>query len=60
MSQNTALLKAELKLLSDAFPKSHAVFRVISANIDEVCCHFIAPNGKHEIICTISVSFVLI
>lgn len=53
-----ASLKAELQQISKAFPKSHTTFRVINASIDEICCHFVTRDGKHEINCTISVSSV--
>ena len=54
-----AQLKAELKQISSVFPKSHPNFQVISASVDEVCCHFLCPNGKHVIQCTIMVRFLL-
>ena len=51
-----AQLKAELKQICSVFPKHHPNFRVTSASVDEICCHFFAPNGKHVIQCTILVS----
>nr|CAB3267450.1 ubiquitin-conjugating enzyme E2 Q2 [Phallusia mammillata] len=49
-----ASLKAELQQIAEAFPKGHPTFRVINANIDEICCQFVTNSGTHEINCTIS------
>lgn len=50
-------LKEEIKTLKKTFTKSHPVFQIISASVDELCCRFITKNGKkYEIMANITVS----
>ena len=47
-------LKAEIQDLKTTFPTTHSRLQIPSANVDEVTCHFIDPQGnKHKINATI-------
>ena len=47
-------LKAEIQDLKNTFPITHSRLQIPSANVDEVSCHFIDPQGnKHKINATI-------
>jgi len=44
------VLKAEIRSLESAFPKTHSRLQIVSASVDELTCKFIDPAGrKHTI-----------
>lgn len=43
-------LKHDIKTLESLFPRSHEIFQVISASLDELTCRFIGRNGKKFVI----------
>lgn len=51
-------LKSEIKTLEKLFSKSHEVFQIVNASVDELTCRFISKNGKKtDIHANITVSF---
>ena len=49
-------LKKEIKFLQKIFPRTHQNFRIISASLDDITCHFIGKNGEiHPVLCNITV-----
>jgi len=44
------VLKAEIKILEGAFPKSHERLQIVSASVDELTCRFVDPAGRKHII----------
>lgn len=54
-------LKAEIKTLEKLFSKSHEVFQIVNASVDELTCRFISKSGKkYDIHANITVSPFLI
>lgn len=50
-------LKSEIKTLESLFSKSHEVFQIVNASVDELTCRFISKNGKkYDIHANITVS----
>ena len=50
-------LKQDIKVLENAFPKSHELLQVIASSVDELTCRFIGQNGKkYEIHANFTVS----
>lgn len=50
-------LKSEIKTLEKLFSKSHELFQIINASVDELTCRFISKNGKkYDIHANITVS----
>lgn len=44
------VLKAEIRSLESAFPKTHPRLQIVSASVDELTCKFVDPQGrKHTI-----------
>lgn len=43
-------LKGDIRLLETLFPQTHPIFRILSANVDEISCSFVQKNGKQKII----------
>jgi len=44
------VLKAEIRSLESAFPKTHPRLQIVSASVDELTCKFVDPAGrKHTI-----------
>ncbi|CRL01909.1 CLUMA_CG015363, isoform A [Clunio marinus] len=39
-------LKSEIKTLEKLFTKSHEIFQIVNASVDELTCRFISKNGK--------------
>lgn len=39
-------LKLEIKTLEKLFSKSHELFQIVNASVDELTCRFISKNGK--------------
>lgn len=51
-------LKSEIKTLENLFSKSHELFQIVNASVDELTCRFISKNGKkYDIHANITVSF---
>lgn len=51
-------LKEEIKNLKKTFSHSHPIFQILSASVDELCCRFIAKNGKkYEIMANITETY---
>lgn len=51
------ILKQEIKVLENAFPKTNERFQVIAASVDELTCRFVTQVGqKYEIHANITVS----
>lgn len=54
-------LKSEIKTLEKLFSKSHELFQIVNASVDELTCRFISKNGKkYDIHANITVSPYLI
>lgn len=54
-------LKSEIKTLEKLFSKSHELFQIVNASVDELTCRFISKNGKkYDIHANITVSPCLI
>ena len=54
-------LKQEMKTLERLFSKSHELFQIVNASVDELTCRFISKNGKkYDIHANITVSPFLI
>ena len=54
-------LKSEIKTLEKLFTKSHELFQIVNASVDELTCRFISKNGKkYDIHANITVSPYLI
>lgn len=54
-------LKSEIKTLEKLFTKSHELFQIVNASVDELTCRFISKNGKKtDIHANITVSPCLI
>lgn len=54
-------LKSEIKTLEKLFTKSHELFQIVNASVDELTCRFISKNGKkYDIHANITVSPCLI
>lgn len=54
-------LKSEIKTLEKLFSKSHEIFQIVNASVDELTCRFISKNGKkYDIHANITVSPCLI
>lgn len=54
-------LKLEIKTLEKLFSKSHELFQIVNASVDELTCRFISQNGKKtDIHANITVSPYLI
>lgn len=50
-------LKQEIKTLERLFSKSHELFQIVNASVDELTCRFISKNGKkYDIHANITVS----
>ena len=41
-------LKSDIRYLLDIFPRTHPLFRVTSATVDEISCIFIVKTGQKE------------
>lgn len=54
-------LKSEIKTLEKLFSKSHELFQIVNASVDELTCRFISKSGKkYDIHANITVSPFLI
>ena len=50
-------LKTEIRVLENAFPKTHERFQVVTASVDELTCRFITKIGKkYDVHANITVS----
>ena len=50
------VLKAEIRSLESAFPRTHPRLQIVSASVDELTCRFIDPSGrKHTVHANITV-----
>ena len=55
------VLKAEIRSLESAFPKTHPRLQIVSASVDELTCRFIDPSGrKHTVHANITVRFEIV
>lgn len=51
-----ARLKSDVKALSELFPRTHPLFRVTLATVDEISCMFIVRNNDQSATTTTSTS----
>ena len=41
-------LKSDIRVLRETFTRSHPVFQVTNATVDEIACFFVVKNGDKE------------
>jgi len=44
------VLKAEIKILESAFPKTHERLQIVSASVDELTCRFVDISGRKHVV----------
>lgn len=41
-------LKSDIRILCEIFPRTHQLFRVTNATVDEISCCFVVKKGQRE------------